>query len=211
MPLHADGDDFFRFNLLFKHVRIVVRDPCMLVEPLFVVDGEMQAVDPYLETLALLIPVIHAPKPQLELPVIFAPHGEVHPARARLKHHAHAVRNATRFGQPVGSLMCGTAVATDEGQLMVGRTGKLHVDTSGRAQGQVVQNWRLDIPDRESAPGFLKQFVDKVGGVGIAKNNPGKNEIQALTGATITSKAVTSAVNEALTLYETVKGGANNG
>lgn len=64
---------------------------------------------------------------------------------------------------------------------------------------------------RAKEESFLKQFVDKVGGIGVAKNNPGENEIQALTGATITSKAVTSAVNEALTLYETVKGGANNG
>ena len=64
---------------------------------------------------------------------------------------------------------------------------------------------------RAKEESFLNQFVDKVGGIGVAKNNPGENEIQALTGATITSKAVTSAVNQALELYETVKGGAYNG
>ena len=51
---------------------------------------------------------------------------------------------------------------------------------------------------------FKNQFVGKSGEVGVNKNEPAENEIQALTGATITSKAVTEAVNIALELYEEV-------
>lgn len=55
---------------------------------------------------------------------------------------------------------------------------------------------------------FLTQFVGKVAGITVSKSNPEENQIQALTGATITSKATTSAVNQALELYETITGGA---
>lgn len=43
----------------------------------------------------------------------------------------------------------------------------------------------------------------------MTKNAPtADNQVQAVTGATITSKAVTTAVNEAIELYETYgKGG----
>jgi len=49
---------------------------------------------------------------------------------------------------------------------------------------------------------FLKQFMGKLRGIGTAKSAPGENEIQALTGATISSRAVTEAVNLALELFE---------
>ncbi len=51
---------------------------------------------------------------------------------------------------------------------------------------------------------FKSQFVGKSDRIGLSKNNPADNEIQALTGATITSKAVTDAVNIALDLFEEV-------
>ena len=51
---------------------------------------------------------------------------------------------------------------------------------------------------------FKNQFAGKSGEIGLNKNAPAENEIQALTGATITSKAVTEAVNIALELYEEV-------
>lgn len=54
-------------------------------------------------------------------------------------------------------------------------------------------------------PDFLPQFIGKVKGIGVAKSNPGENDIQALTSATITSTAVTNAVNEALDSFETIK------
>ncbi len=51
---------------------------------------------------------------------------------------------------------------------------------------------------------FKNQYVGKSGEIAVNKNAPSENEIQALTGATITSKAVTEAVNIALELYEEV-------
>ncbi len=87
------------------------------------------------------------------------------------------------------------------------------IDTEGKVTG-------VRTLDLNETPGlgmnaekgdWLKQFVGKVKGIAVNKNNPGENEIQALTGATITSKAVTAAVNTALENYETVTGGADNG
>lgn len=57
---------------------------------------------------------------------------------------------------------------------------------------------------------FKAQFIGKSGTIGVAKSAPAENEIQALTSATITSKAVTSAVNVALEEYAQI-GGADNG
>lgn len=51
---------------------------------------------------------------------------------------------------------------------------------------------------------FKSQFVGKSGVIGVNKATSSDTEIQALTGATITSKAVTEAVNIALELYEEV-------
>ena len=57
------------------------------------------------------------------------------------------------------------------------------------------------------------QFKGLVEGIKVAKNSADhdNNEILALTGATITSNAVTTAVNEALANYKTIteNGGAN--
>ncbi len=63
----------------------------------------------------------------------------------------------------------------------------------------------------KNQPWFLEQYKDMSGGIGVAKNNPGENEIQALTGATITSKAVTLGVNNAIESFEKLTGGENNG
>ena len=53
---------------------------------------------------------------------------------------------------------------------------------------------------------FKNQFVGKSGEIGVNKTTSSDTEIQALTGATITSKAVTEAVNIALELFEEVNG-----
>lgn len=58
---------------------------------------------------------------------------------------------------------------------------------------------------------FLNQYNDKSGELNVIKNGtPADDEIQALTGATITSKAMTKAVNIAQSLYTQV-GGENVG
>ena len=64
---------------------------------------------------------------------------------------------------------------------------------------------------RAEEPEFYGQFTGLTEGIGVNKNVPGSNEIKAITGATITSKAVTEAVNTALGYAKEIEGGANGG
>lgn len=54
---------------------------------------------------------------------------------------------------------------------------------------------------------FRNQFIGLSGGITVSKDKPGDNSVDAITGATITSRAVAKAVNLAITLA----GGENNG
>lgn len=58
---------------------------------------------------------------------------------------------------------------------------------------------------------FLSQYIDRTGTIGVNKNESTDTEIKAVSGATISSKAVTSAVNQAFSAYEQIKAGGNNG
>ena len=58
---------------------------------------------------------------------------------------------------------------------------------------------------------FLNQFTGKTGVLTVSKNASADSEIQAITSATISSRAVTTAVNNAFAVYTTAKAGANNG
>ena len=58
---------------------------------------------------------------------------------------------------------------------------------------------------------FLNQYVGRSGEIGVNKNASTDTEIKAISGATITSTAVTDAVNDAFGAYEIVKAGGNNG
>lgn len=58
---------------------------------------------------------------------------------------------------------------------------------------------------------FLSQYTGRTGSIGVNKNEKTDTEIKAISGATITSKAVTTAVNDAFGAYELVKAGGNNG
>ena len=60
-------------------------------------------------------------------------------------------------------------------------------------------------------PDFKNRFIGKSGTLTVNKTSNDGQNIQAITAATITSKAVVSAVNAALAAFETVKGGALNG
>ncbi len=54
---------------------------------------------------------------------------------------------------------------------------------------------------------FKNQYKDNTGAFEVVKNGAGENQIQALTGATITSQAVTDAVNVAVDCFNTLTGG----
>lgn len=57
-------------------------------------------------------------------------------------------------------------------------------------------------------PSFLNQFVGKTEAVTVVKTPPQKaNEVQAISGATITSRAVSSGVNEARNAYRALAEG----
>jgi electron transport complex protein RnfG len=51
-------------------------------------------------------------------------------------------------------------------------------------------------------PEFLNQYRGKDLGVGVSKTNASEKEIKAISGATVTSKAVTEGVNTALKIAE---------
>ena len=60
-----------------------------------------------------------------------------------------------------------------------------HSETPGLGAKAVQEGWR-------------SQFIGKSGELTVTKSSPSDSQIQAITSATITSKAVTSAVNESL-------------
>ena len=98
-----------------------------------------------------------------------------------------------------------------------GYGGLIKVMTGLNADGAITGVELLEISEtaglgmnaqRES---FRSQFEGLSGSVGVVKSAAGEGEITALTGATITSRAVTSAVNAALEMYQNEIGGANHG
>lgn len=58
---------------------------------------------------------------------------------------------------------------------------------------------------------FKSRFVGKTGELTVDKNSNDGQNIQAITAATITSKAVTAAVNSITAAYSEITGGENNG
>ena len=59
--------------------------------------------------------------------------------------------------------------------------------------------------DRTKEPQFLEQYKGKTAGVEAVKSGAAGNQIDAVSGATISSKAVTTNVNNALSVYEQIK------
>ncbi len=100
-----------------------------------------------------------------------------------------------------------------------GYGGKIKVMTGVSSDG-VIQ--KISILDISETPGLgmnilkeenIGKFAGKSGTLTVVKNksNPAGNEITAMTGTTVTTNAVTTAVNTALDLYNSVKGGNGNG
>lgn len=91
--------------------------------------------------------------------------------------------------------------------------GEIHVMTGIDTKGAVLG---IDLLQINETPGlgmnakkdsFKDQFIGKKGILTVTKTgSPSNDEIQAITSATITSKAVTSAVNVALDLYSKIGG-----
>lgn len=88
------------------------------------------------------------------------------------------------------------------------------IDTDGKVTGVefLEINETVGLGMNADKDSFKEQFIGLIKGIVVTKNQPAENEVKALTGATITSKATTKGVNIALEAYESVtKGGADNG
>lgn len=74
------------------------------------------------------------------------------------------------------------------------------VDLEGKVTGVSIlsQSETAGLGANATKESFLQQFAGKIAGLTVTKNTPAENEIKALTGATITSKAVTAAVEAAI-------------
>ena len=51
---------------------------------------------------------------------------------------------------------------------------------------------------------FWEQFKGKSGEISVSRTEAGKDEVLAITGATISTKSVVASVNEALKIFDTV-------
>ena len=113
-------------------------------------------------------------------------------------------------GNEVGMVF--TTTAKSYGGDMIVMTG---VDMDGKITGiELLQiNDTPGLGMNAQKPEFRNKFIGMSGEVTIMKNsaNAANNEIDALSGATISSNAVATAVNEALANFETITGkaGAN--
>ncbi len=74
----------------------------------------------------------------------------------------------------------------------------------------------IDITSQSETPGlgancandsFKEMFVGKTSGIKVVKSDPQGNQIDAISSATVTSKAVTKGVNDALVAAEELMGG----
>ena len=82
------------------------------------------------------------------------------------------------------------------------------VDTNGKITAVEIIDVSNETPglgQNATKSSFTDQFKEVADTIVVKKSNPKENEIQAVTGATITSKAVTSSVNLALELFEELK------
>ncbi len=87
-----------------------------------------------------------------------------------------------------------------------GYGGKVGVMTGIDTEGNIT-----GLGANAQKPDFLNQYLQPApeGGLSVIKyQTPAEGQIEAMTGATITSTAVTNAVNQAIEQYYSVKGGA---
>ena len=92
-----------------------------------------------------------------------------------------------------------------------GYGGSVQVVVGMDTQGTITAIEILDVSNETPGLGqnaknedFTNQFADKSGPLEVVRGEAKDNEISAMTGATITSKAVTSAVNKASEMYKLV-------
>lgn len=101
-----------------------------------------------------------------------------------------------------------------------GYGGEVSVMTAVNTEGKILQVAILDATNETPGLGqnvtkesFYSQYENKIFGIEVKKNGAKEenNEINAVTGATISSKAVTTAVNDALNKFKQITEKAEEG
>lgn len=93
--------------------------------------------------------------------------------------------------------------------------GTIEVMTGFDAEGRITGVEILTISDtpglgmNAKSENFRNNYLGKSGELTVSKTPTAENEIQAITGATITSEAVTRCVNAATAVLDAAEGGAN--
>ncbi|MBE6769908.1 MAG: RnfABCDGE type electron transport complex subunit G [Ruminococcaceae bacterium] len=138
---------------------------------------------------------------KLEEETQIAAMNEVLPAEGYTKTEGKEIYTAEKNGAVAGYIFVTSAK---------GYGGDINVMTAVDPAGKILAVSILSASDETpglgqnvTKEGFYSQFLGLSGDITVVKNGADatKNEINAVTGATISSKAVTKAVNEALTLY----------
>lgn len=83
------------------------------------------------------------------------------------------------------------------------------IDKSGKITAVEITDVSNETPGLGQNAGrvsFTDQFKGKASELSVVKSGAKENEVQAVTGATITSKAVTKSVNLAMELYKKIEG-----
>ncbi len=127
---------------------------------------------------------------------------EVLPAEGYTKTEGKEIYTAEKNGAVAGYIFITT---------VKGYGGDIKVMTAVDPAGKILAVNILSATDETPGLGqnvtkedFFSQFTDLSGEISVVKNgaNSADNEINAVTGATISSRAVTKAVNDALKLYD---------
>ena len=92
-----------------------------------------------------------------------------------------------------------------------GYGGPVKVMTGVDIEGNVTAIEVISAPDETPGLGqkvtntsFWEQFKGKSGEISVSRTEAGKDEVLAITGATISTKSVVASVNEALKIFDTV-------
>ena len=119
-------------------------------------------------------------------------------------HGAKVVAALDENGEIIGHVVVNTAKGYG-GDISV-MTG---VDADGKVTGVNILSHAetAGLGAKAAEQSFRDRFVGLVSGITVSKYKSGENSIDAITGATITSRAMTKAVNAAIE----AAGGANNG
>ena len=84
------------------------------------------------------------------------------------------------------------------------------IGQDGAIQGVIVgdNTETAGLGSKASEPSFQQQYIGKTSPLSVVKASPGDSDIQAITGATITTRGVTDAVNTVSEFYAALAGGA---